>query len=152
MAKKAESASAFDPMSFWKEFDPTRMMGDIKTPGVDVQAIVEFQQRNLEALASANRTAFEGTQAVMARQAEILREAMEEMRSAFEGMAARKMPDEAVAEQTEVIKQSFEKTVANMRELSEMMAKSNSQAVDEINRRIAAGLDELKTNIAKAKG
>ena len=32
-----------------------------------------------------------------------------------------------------------------------MMAKSNTQAVDGLNKRIAEGLDELKTNIAKAK-
>ncbi len=156
MAKKAESASAsgFDPMAFWKEFDPTKAMGDFKefnAPGIDVQALVAFQQRNLEALANANRTAFEGAQAMMARQAEILREALEEMRGAVEAMAAQKQPEDVVAQQTEMIKQSFEKTVANMRELSEMMAKSNTQAVDGLNKRIAEGLDELKTNIAKAK-
>ena len=118
---------------------------------LDVQALVAFQQRNLEALANANRTAFEGAQAMMARQAEILREALEEMRGAVEAMAAQKQPEDVVAQQTEMIKQSFEKTVANMRELSEMMAKSNTQAVDGLNKRIAEGLDELKTNIAKAK-
>jgi phasin family protein len=156
MAKKASSASGsasgFDPMAFWKDFDPTKALGDFKAPGVDMESLVAFQQRNLEALADANRTAFEGAQAVMARQAEILREALEEMRGAAEAMAAQKLPEDVAAQQTEMIKQSFEKTVANMRELAEMMAKSNTQAVDGLNRRIAEGLDELKANIAKAKG
>ncbi|MRG72238.1 phasin family protein [Alphaproteobacteria bacterium HT1-32] len=139
-------------MAFWKDFDPAKMMGDMQAPGIDVQSIVQFQQRNLEALAAANRTAFEGAQAVMARQAEILREAMEEMRGAVESMSTKNLPEDVVVQQTDMMKQSFEKTVSNMRELSEMMAKSNTQAVDEVNRRIGESLEELKSNIKKAKG
>ncbi len=152
MAKKTQSIPGFDPMAFWKDFDPAKMMGDMQAPGIDVQSIVQFQQRNLEALAAANRTAFEGAQAVMARQAEILREAMEEMRGAVESMSTKNLPEDVVVQQTDMMKQSFEKTVSNMRELSEMMAKSNTQAVDEVNRRIGESLEELKSNIKKAKG
>ena len=151
MAKKTQSVPEFDPMAFWKDFDPAKMMGEMKAPGIDIQSIIQCQQRNLEALATANRKAFEGAQAVMARQAEILQEAMEEMRGAVESMAAKKLPEDVVTEQTDVMKTSFEKTVSNMRELSEMMAKSNTQAVDKINRRITESLEELKDNIAKAK-
>ena len=75
----------FDVSKLLREFDPTKAVGEFsnllkqyKLPGVDVDAIVASQKKNLEALTSANRVAIEGLQAVAKRQAEILQETMNE--------------------------------------------------------------------------
>jgi len=52
--------------------------------------------------------------------------------------------------QTELTKDAFEQALANSRELSEIITKSNSEAFELLNRRFFQILDELKDGIAKA--
>ena len=54
----------------------TGKLKDYRLPGIDFDAVVASQRNNVEALADASRAAFEGTEAVAKRQAEILRETM----------------------------------------------------------------------------
>ena len=66
----------FAAMDFSKfdlgKFDVTKMLGDVKIPGFDMQASMDAQRKNIEALTAANQTAVQGMQAVAQRQAEIL--------------------------------------------------------------------------------
>src|SRR5712671_7652676 len=55
-------------------FDFTKLMSQFRLPGVDFAALVDRERRNIEALAEANRIAFEGWQRLVRRQAEILQE------------------------------------------------------------------------------
>ena len=63
-----------DPTKMVDQF--TKMMKDFNLPGLDTDAIVANQRRNVEALTSANRVALEGVQAVVKRQVEIVQETM----------------------------------------------------------------------------
>ena len=81
----ANAPETFDFSKYFKGFDPakmseemTKMLGQYKLPGVDMDSIVASQKKNVEALVAANRTAVEGMQSVMRRQAEILQETMSE--------------------------------------------------------------------------
>ncbi|MGB0695525.1 MAG: phasin family protein [Rhodospirillaceae bacterium] len=131
------------------DFDISKYLTDMKVPGVDWDSVVASQQKNIEALTAANKLAFEGMQAVMKRQAEIIRQSMEEAASAAQGVASAEDPQTKVALQTEVTKETFEKAISNMRELSEMMAKSNTEVFEMLNSRISAVLDEVKDVVAK---
>lgn len=135
MAKKPETA--FD-------FDLTKMLGDYKLPGVDVESVVASQRKNLEALTAANRMAYEGVQAVVQRQSEILRQMMEEVSGAAKQMTEAGTPQEKAARQAELVKDAFERALANMRELSEMVARSNGDAIELLNRRFTQGMEEWR--------
>ncbi|GAA0582392.1 phasin family protein [Caenispirillum bisanense] len=132
------------------DFDISKYMSEMKVPGVDMDAMVAAQQKNLEALTAANRLAFEGVQALMKRQTELLRQAVEESAAAASGIAGAPSPTEKLVKQTEVAKEAFERAVANAREMSELMAKSNAEVTDLLNRRFAEALDEVKGVVAKA--
>ena len=56
-----------------------------------------------------------------------------------------------VAKQAELAKVGYEKVLANLRELSEMMVKSNSEAFGVINKRVTEALDEVKHSVANGK-
>ena len=60
-------------------FDFTKLMSQFRLPGVDFAALVDRERKNIEALAEANRIAFEGWQALVRRQAEILQETMKKV-------------------------------------------------------------------------
>jgi len=130
-------------VSKWGE-DFAKMMTDMRVPGVDPEQLVNVQRRNTEALAAANKTAAEGMQAVMTRQAEILKRSMEEATAAVQEMMTAGAPEDQVAKQVEMTKDGFESAISNMRELSEMMSKSQNEAMDILNSRIAESLEELK--------
>ncbi|MBK8209674.1 MAG: phasin family protein [Rhodospirillales bacterium] len=148
----------FDVSKLMKEFDPTKMVGELsnmlkqyKLPGVDVDSIVASQKKNLEALTSANRVAIEGMQAVVKRQAEILQQTMNEASKAVDALSKAGSPPDVAAKQAELTKDAFERALANMRELAEMVSKSNQEATSTINSRISASLDEMKEVALKLK-
>ncbi len=134
-----------------EDFDITKVFADFKVPGVDVDAMLASQKKNIEALAAANKLAFEGVQAVMRRQMEIMRQTVEEAVGAAKGMAQPGSPQDKAAVQTDLVKDTFERTLSNMRELVEMMSKSNSEAFDLLNKRFAQTMDEVKDAIKGKK-
>jgi phasin family protein len=129
---------------FW-DMDVSKMMADMKVPGVDMDALMQSQRKNIEALTAANKLAFEGMQAVATRQTEILRQTMDEMSKMMSDMMAAGTPEDRMAKQADLTKAAFEKSLANMREIAEMIAKSNSEAADVITQRVSATLEEIKT-------
>jgi phasin family protein len=141
-----------------KELDPSKLVGEIsnvmkqyKLPHVDVDAIVASQKKNLEALTSANRVAFEGLQTVAKRQAEILQETMNETSKAVDQLSKAGSPQDLAAKQAELTKSAFERALANMRELAELVANANQEATNTVNSRISASLDEIREYALKLK-
>jgi phasin family protein len=126
------------------EMDVTKMMGDFKMPTMDVEKLMTVQRKNVEALTNANQLAIEGMQAIARRQAEIMRQMIEETSQALKLMMEQGSPEERMAKQADLMKAGFEKTLANLRELGEMVAKSNREAFDVINVRVTQSLEELK--------
>ena len=142
----------FGDFDFSKMMDPSKLMGDFKVSGVDMEKVVSSQRRNLEALTAANQLAVEGMQAVARRQAEIFRQAMEESSAAMRAVMAAGSPEDKAARQTELTKEAFKRAIANMRELAEMVAKSQGEALEVINKRVTDSLDELRDTIGKKSG
>jgi phasin family protein len=133
------------------DLDFTKMATEFRMPGVDMEGVLASQRRNVEALSAANQLALEGVQAVMRRQAEIVRQMMDEARGIMTEMMSVGAPEEKVAKQAELFKTTFEKTVANMKELSEMIAKSNTEAAETLAKRVSESLEEMKSAAGKLK-
>jgi phasin family protein len=116
--------------------DFTKIMQAYKIPGMDFSTFMDREKKNIEALTKANKIAFEGWQALVRRQSEILKETMEET------MANARKQD--AAQRVEVAKQGFEKAIAHMRELAEMATKSQKEAFEIVQKRIAANVHEMQ--------
>lgn len=141
---------SFDPSKVAEEV--TKMLGQYKIPGVDMDTVVASQKKNVEALVAANRTVVEGVQAVMKRQAEMMQEAMAEMTKAVETMSkSATSPQELVGAQVDLVKGGLERTFASLQEIAQMVSKSQTEASTKINARITSSLDELKQLVVKAK-
>lgn len=136
-------------MDFAKGLDFTKAMGDFKFPGVNVESLVQAQRKNFEAIAAANQLALEGYQAVAKRQADIVRESIEEFTKVGQELTATgTAPDVRLAKQAELAKAGFEKGLSNARELGEILMKSNTEAFGVISKRVAEALDEVKHSVA----
>ena len=125
-------------------FDFTKLMSRFRLPGVDLVALVDRERKNIEALAKANRIAFEGWQRLVRRQAEILQETMKEV-------VANAGQQDAIKKRADLAKEGFEKALANMRELAEMATKSQKEAFDVVRKRIEENVEGIR-NFGKKAG
>ena len=146
----------FEVRKLMTEFDPTKLMAEFqnllkqyKLPGVDIDALVASQKKNVEAIIAANRIAIEGMQTVAKRQAEVFQEAMREAQQVVSSLTKSSSPQDLAAKQTDLMKTAFEKSVATMREMAEILSKSGQEATKTINARIAATLEEIRNYTLK---
>jgi phasin family protein len=123
--------------------DFTKLMSQFRLPGVDFAALVDRERKNIEALAKANRIAFEGWQRLVRRQAEMFQETMKKVVADAGQEAAKKRADLA--------KEGFEKALADMRELAEMATKSQKEAFDVVRKRIEENVEGIR-NFGKKAG
>ncbi len=126
-------------------FDVTKVMGDFRVPGIDVEAAVASQRKNIEALTQANQLAVEGVQALMRRQVEITRQAMEDFSAMFRDFVQPNgSPEDRIVKQAEYSKLAIEKSLSNAKELTELVTKANTEAFNVINKRVTESLDEVR--------
>jgi len=135
-AAKTAAKPAFD-------FDMTKMFGQFKAPGFDIEAMMAAQRKNLEVAAAANQKAFEGITALATRQAEMMREGAETaMKVASEFAAA--APEERATKQADYMKSAYTTAVANGRETYDMASKLADETFAMVNDRVTATMDETK--------
>ncbi len=104
----------------------------------------------MEALSAANRVALEGAQAVAQRHMEIMQQTMSELTEAMRALATADAPQAKAAKQAQLLKQAYERAVANAREMSELIQRANGEAIGVLNQRFAEAMDEVKTLAEKA--
>lgn len=109
----------------------------------DFNQLFSTQRRNIEALSEANQAVVEGCQAVSRCQAEAVRSNVESMLKTSKDMFTGGTPEVSITKQADFAKSLFENTLANLREMSEMVTKSSFEAFDVLNRRAAESLEEF---------
>ncbi len=153
MAKaKAKTGNPFLDADMGNIMDFGKFAEQFKFPGVDTTALIESQQRNIEAITKANQVAFAGIQAVLQRQAEILSKTMDETAKAVQAFSKTDKPEDIWAKQADLFKETYEHGLSDLRELTELSAKANSQAADLLSHRVTDGLNELKGAFSPVNG
>lgn len=148
---KAPDFSQFN--QFYADFNKSfgeygKMFGNGKLPGFDVEAMIAAQRKNIEALTAANQVAFEGVQTIAKRQIEIARKATEELSHVAKEFTVAGTPEDKLARHAALAKEAFESAIANLRELSGIAQKANSEAVDLISKRVVENLEEVKSALS----
>jgi len=105
-------------------------------------AIVESGRKDLQALVKANEKSYEGLQAVVQRQTEMLKTSIEEWQGTMKGLSG-KDPREGFAKLDAMGKAAFKQALDDIRELSEMAAKSQADAFEVVRDRIRSNVDEV---------
>jgi phasin family protein len=126
------------------DMDVGKAFAGFNFPGLDLESLVAAQRRNLEAFTQANQLAVEGFQAVARRQVELARQSVDEASALLREWTQPSAPEERVAKNVELAKQAFEKSVANVRELGELVTKANAEALSVINKRVSEGFEEIR--------
>ena len=150
-ADPRKTASTQTPVSMlMPDFDFTKAFSALKMPTMpDMEVVIGAYRRNLEALSEANRVALEGAQAVARRHMEIMQKTMTDLTEQLRDVSAHDSPQARATKQAELLKHAYESAVANMRDLGDLIQRSNHEAVEKLNRRFSEAMDEMKTLIDK---
>ena len=139
MAEKNPFAPLFD---FQKAFT------DFQFPGMDMKAWTEAYEHNIEALNQANQAVARGMQEVAEKQAQLLQEAVAQAQDAYAKALESDGPREKAAKQVEITRKAFEKALKDIRDMAEIVSKSNTEAVNVINHRVSESLEEIREMIS----
>ena len=140
METESKQSTGAEPSAMpWLD-DIKKLIDKYQLPGVDVAALVDWQRKDMEALAEANRQAFEGIKALIDRRNEILQETLAQWQATVKDATSA----EAMSKQAEAVKQGVEKAVANFTELSQMEAQARNNAWKVVQERIQENLGNLQ--------
>jgi phasin family protein len=140
MQTDGKQSSGSDAAAFPGFEDLTKLIEKFQLPSVDIDALLDWQRRDMEALTEANRQASEGLKALVERRNEILRETLAEWQAAVKDATSA----EAIAKRAEAAKQGVQKAIANFRELSEMEAQSRNNAWKIVQERMQENMATLQ--------
>ena len=152
---KSNATPSFDPAAVFgsfnmPNFDPAAMFGSFKLPSFDVEALMAAQSRNIEAVTAATTAATDGYKQLAARQAEIVRGAVDEYVSTVRELMSAKDPKVGATKQVEFAKATFEKSVSQTQELTDIATKANAEVFDVLNKRVTESLEEIQAFAKKA--
>jgi phasin family protein len=126
-------------------FDFSKMVGDMRAPGVDVETLVAMQRKNIEALTQANQLAIEGAQAVLRYQLEMTRRTMEDFSSMFSSfLQPSGSVEDRLSKHADFSKIALEKGISNARDITDLVSKANTEAFNVLSRRVTETLEEIR--------
>lgn len=130
------------------DFDPAALMAGFRTPGFDAEAAVALQRKNIETATAVNRIAFEGAGAILRRQNELAREAVEACTTNFNALVGAADTDDRAGLQAAFAKGAYEAMVTGTKELAAMASKTQTEVLGLIDQRIREAIDETGAIIA----
>jgi len=121
------------------------MFAAVKMPVFDVEAVLATQQKNVDAMIEANKVVVAGYQDVFKRQMELYETALADAKSKLATPQTQPLTVDQAEQNVEAMKAAFEKAAADMRELSEMVQKANTGALEIVKARVEEAIAEFKT-------
>jgi len=128
-----------DMMKFWSDYKAPQM------PSFDFTSVVNTGRRNAETLTAAGQALAENYQTIARRQAEIARSHVEKVLKSTKDMLVNGSPELNASKHAELAKSVFESSLNSLREVSELVTKSNFEVFDVLNKRASQSLEELSS-------
>ena len=136
---------------FFKQNDFTKHLASLRVPGMDAEALMSTQKKNMDALVQANKAAASGYQDLFKKQMQIFEETMAEAKSHMKSFDATKLDADQAKASAELAKAAFEKALANMQALAESAQKANTDAYEIVSARIKESMGELRELASKTR-
>ena len=116
----------------------------------DVGTMMETQRKNMMAFSRAQQLAIESLQVITSRQAAMLSDLAADQATLSREIMESGKPEEKIADQAMIIRDLYERSIAHLREIGDMITHSSQETADVIHNRIAGSLSEMKDAIKKS--
>jgi phasin family protein len=118
-------------------------------PKVDVDKLVDMQLKNIDALGRSAQAAGAGAKALADKQRETIEAAFRETSAMVRDFHPRGDPQEIIAKQKEYARRAFELATQSTRDITELTAKTTTDATTIIRNRLRSSLTELRDSITR---
>ncbi len=132
------------------DFDPARFMTDFKIPAFDAEGAMALHRKNVEAMTAAGQTAFEGAGAVVRRQGELAREAVEASAANMNMFFGDASFEDKAERSAALVKGAWESAVAGAGELAEMSTRTGRDVFGMLDKRVRDAMDETAAMVVPA--
>jgi phasin family protein len=133
------------------DFDFTKIAGEFKLPIVNVESVVETGRKNFAAMTTMSTAAVETFKTIAQRQGDMIRAAMEDFSKHGSDVMGAASIEEKAAKQVDFAKKSYDMAIANTKELADLFTKSQADAFETLNARVAELTEEVKAALAAKK-
>lgn len=141
MTQSKNTASFFDTQ-YLQNLMPNRY-------AFDMSAVLELYRKNVEAFTELQQVTVEGLQNVAQCQSTLMNELVQQNTALTQQLLGEGTPEEKVARQADLIKTAYERSVTSLREISDVVSKTGTEAGEILNARITDSLETLGTVPAK---
>jgi phasin family protein len=140
------------PFAFPLTFDADKLkelFSAAKLPGVDADAVLAAQQKNVDALIEANQVVIAGYQDLFKRQVALFEAAVAETRDKLAQVQGQPLTADQATRNVEALKAAFEKAATDVKELAELAQKANTGAFEIVKTRAEEAVAEFKAAAEK---
>mgnify|MGYP003577895703 CR=1 FL=1 len=135
------------PQTFTEMF---RNLGaQLRVPAFDMAKIMEHHQKNLDAMTRSWQAMAGGASDIASKQREIFEAAVRDVTAMAKDYKPSGSPQDAIAKQTEFAKKAMEATIANTRDIAELVQKSSAEAFKIVQDRMKEPFEEIRTSLEK---
>jgi len=141
------------PFAFPLTFDAEKfseLFSAAKLPGVDADAVLAAQQKNVGALIEANQVVIAGYQDLYKRQVALFEAAVAETKDKLAEVQGQPLTADQASKNVDALKAAFEKAATDVKELAELAQKANTGAFEIVKVRAEAAVAEFKAAAEKA--
>ena len=144
----SSNANAYANQFFNTDFVKGLLPANMLFP-FNLEAVLETQRKNLEAFSEAQQVAIAHLQTIAQRQTDMLTQMVADNTEIAQQILGEGTPEEKMSRQADAVRQSYERSVTKLTEMTELVTRSNREAGEIINKRVAATLTELKSGLGK---
>lgn len=140
------------PFAFPLTFDADKLkelFSAAKLPGVDADAVLAAQQKNVDALIEANQVVIAGYQDLYKRQVALFEAAVAETKDKLAQVQGQPLTADQATQNVDALKAAFEKAAADVKELAELAQKANTGAFEIVKTRAEEAAAEFKAAAEK---
>jgi phasin family protein len=122
--------------------DISNLIQKFKVPGLDLNAALQGRRKDVEALLEVTRTAQDSARSMAYKQADMLRNTLQDLRSVLSAQPG-------TGTMVDAVREAAKKALSNVGELADIALKSQAGAFDTVSRRARENIEELRTAISK---
>ncbi|MEO0329961.1 MAG: TIGR01841 family phasin [Pseudomonadota bacterium] len=122
---------------------------NLKLPTPDIENVMEYHRKNIQAMQDATQSYSKGAQSMMGKQREVLEETLSEVTDYVQNAMQNRDPNKMISDNMEFAKKSFDATIKNTTEMSEIMRVSSSETYNILKDRMQESIEEIRDSMGK---
>jgi phasin family protein len=131
--------------------DFSKIFTSFPLSGFPVDQLALAQRRNFETATAVVQLTVDSWQTVFRRQIDVFTQSATEGSTGLQELMSPGAPQEKLVQHAEFFKSSFEKGLSNLREFSDILVKSSTEATDLLAKSVSESLAEFKGSLTKAE-